>query len=107
MELNFDADGLIPAIVQHHKSGQVLMFAWMNDQALQLTQEQKEVVFWSRSRQTLWKKGETSGNIMRVQEILVDCDADVLLVKVLPSGPACHTGHKSCFFRNMDVKHQP
>jgi phosphoribosyl-AMP cyclohydrolase len=100
-ELKFDDRGLIPAILQDATSGEVLMVAWMNAEALRLTQETGEAHFWSRSRQELWHKGATSGNVQRVREIWVDCDADTLLVKVDPAGPACHTGEQSCFFRRM------
>jgi phosphoribosyl-AMP cyclohydrolase len=100
--LKFDDRGLIPAILQDAESGDVLMVAWMNQEALLLTQETGEAHFWSRSRQTLWHKGATSGNVQRVREIWVDCDADTLLVKVDPDGPACHTGAQSCFFRRLD-----
>lgn len=100
-ELQFDARGLIPAIVQDATSGEVLMFAWMNAESLRLTQERGETVFWSRSRQELWHKGATSGNTQRVVELRYDCDGDVLLVRVAPAGPACHTGERSCFYRTL------
>lgn len=100
--LKFDSDGLIPAIVQDEESLQVLMVAWMNATALRLTQETGEAHFWSRSRSELWHKGATSGNFLQVQEIFVDCDADTLLLKVNPVGPACHTGEISCFYRNLE-----
>jgi phosphoribosyl-AMP cyclohydrolase len=99
--LTYDDRGLIPAILQDAENGQILMVAWMNAEALQLTQETGEAHFWSRSRQELWHKGATSGNVQRVREIWVDCDADVLLVKVDPKGPACHTGAQSCFYRKV------
>ena len=99
--LKYDEQGLIPAILQDDESGEILMMAWMNADALRLTVETGEAYFWSRSRRTLWHKGETSGNIQRVQEIWVDCDADTLLLKVNPAGPACHTGEQSCFFRRL------
>lgn len=99
--LRFDANGLIPAILQDAESDQVLMLAYMNLAALQLTLKTKETHFWSRSRRELWHKGATSGNIQKVVEIRVDCDADTLLVRVAPAGPACHTGETSCFYRNM------
>lgn len=97
--LSFDAKGLIPAIVQDANTNQVLMMAYMNLESLQLTLETKETHFWSRSRQELWHKGATSGNIQKVLEIRVDCDADTLLIRVQPAGPACHTGEQSCFYR--------
>lgn len=99
--LGFDSNGLIPAIVQDADTNQVLMLAYMNLQSLQLTLETKETYFWSRSRKELWHKGETSGNIQKVVEVRVDCDADTLLVLVRPEGPACHTGEPSCFYRNL------
>jgi phosphoribosyl-AMP cyclohydrolase len=99
--LTFDHRGLIPAVLQDAETGQVLMVAWMNAEALRLTQQTGEAHFWSRSRQELWHKGATSGNVQRVQEIWMDCDADTLLVKVNPLGPACHTGETSCFFRKI------
>ena len=96
--LHFDANGLIPAIVQDAHSSQVLMMAYMNAETLQLTLQSGETHFWSRSRQEIWHKGATSGNIQKVVEIALDCDQDTLLVKVIPAGPACHTGAVSCFF---------
>ena len=101
MELKYDADGLIPAVCQHIESGEVLMVAWMNPDAVRLTQESGEAYFWSRSRQELWHKGATSGNYLRVQEIWIDCDADTLLLMVHAAGPACHTGKRSCFYRKI------
>ena len=100
--LKFDARGLIPAIVQDAESGEVLMLAYMNAESLRLTQETGETHFWSRSRQELWHKGATSGNIQRVVDLRVDCDADTLLVRVNPAGPACHTGNRTCFYRAID-----
>jgi phosphoribosyl-AMP cyclohydrolase len=105
--LNYNEQGLIPAILQDARNGQVLMMAWMNAEALRLTLETGEAHFWSRSRQALWHKGEMSGNIQRVQEIRVDCDADVLLLQVHPAGPACHTGAQSCFFRTLTSEPLP
>ncbi len=101
-EIRFDERGLIPAIVQDARTGQVLTLAYMNRESLQKTLELGETVFWSRSRQQLWHKGETSGNTQRVVNILLDCDGDALLVQVIPSGPACHTGAVSCFFQNLE-----
>lgn len=98
-ELKFDARGLIPAIVQDAESKEILMMAWMNAESFRLTQETRQAHFWSRSRNELWLKGATSGNFMNVKKILVDCDADTLLLLVEPAGPACHTGAQSCFFR--------
>lgn len=100
----FDAHGLIPAIVTDARDGTLLMFAYMNAEALRLTQETGIAHFWSRSRQALWKKGETSGEVLKVAEILTDCDQDVLQVKVIPQGrgAACHTGRRSCFYRRVE-----
>ena len=100
--LKFDERGLIPAIVQDAANGDVLMMAWMNAESLALTQARGEAVFWSRSRREIWHKGATSGNVQRVRDIYYDCDGDVLLIKVDPAGPACHTGASSCFFRQLD-----
>jgi phosphoribosyl-AMP cyclohydrolase len=101
IKVRFDGRGLVPAVLQDATSGQVLMVAWMNGEALRRTQETGQAHFWSRSRQELWHKGATSGNVMHVREIWVDCDADTLLVKVDPAGPACHTGEQSCFYRRL------
>lgn len=103
-EIKFDANGLVPAIVQDAETNQVLMMAYMNAEALQLTLEKKETWFWSRSRSELWHKGGTSGNNQKVIEIRVDCDADTLLILVQPAGPACHTGEQTCFYRGMLLK---
>jgi phosphoribosyl-AMP cyclohydrolase len=102
MKLKYDANGLIPAIAQDAETGQVLMVAWMNQKALDLTRQTGQAHFWSRSRQTMWRKGETSGNVLTVREIWVDCDADTLLLQVEAAGPACHTGETSCFFRKLE-----
>ena len=101
-DIKYDANGLVPAIVQDAETNEVLMLAYMNAETLRLTLEKGETVFWSRSRGELWHKGATSGNIQRVVEIRVDCDADTLLIRVQPAGPACHTGERSCFYREMD-----
>jgi phosphoribosyl-AMP cyclohydrolase / phosphoribosyl-ATP pyrophosphohydrolase len=98
----FDASGLIPCVVQDVDRGTVLMVAWMNAIALRLTRETGVMHFWSRSRNALWKKGETSGNTLAVVELRVDCDADTVLAIVRPAGPACHTGERSCFYRALD-----
>ena len=107
MPLNFNPQGLIGAIAQHAEDGTVLMFAWMNEEALKQTLEKGEMVFWSRSRGELWHKGATSGNYLKVVSWSPDCDSDCLLFKVLPQGEgvACHTGSKSCFFdwKNVPV----
>ncbi len=100
-EIKFDPNGLVPAIVQDAETNQVLMLAYMNEESLRLTLEKGETVFWSRSRGELWHKGETSGNIQKVIEVRVDCDADTLLILVHPAGPACHTGNQTCFYRNI------
>jgi phosphoribosyl-ATP pyrophosphohydrolase/phosphoribosyl-AMP cyclohydrolase len=99
--LKFDEHGLIPAIVQDAATGQVLMLAYMNQEALQATLCSGETHFWSRSRQELWHKGATSGNVQHVVDLFFDCDGDTLLVRVQPAGPACHTGHTTCFFREI------
>jgi phosphoribosyl-AMP cyclohydrolase len=99
--LHFNAEGLLPAIVQDATTGEVLMLAWMNAESLRLTQERGETIFWSRSRGALWHKGASSGNVQQVIEIRVDCDGDTLLIRVHPAGPACHTGQRSCFFRDI------
>jgi phosphoribosyl-ATP pyrophosphohydrolase/phosphoribosyl-AMP cyclohydrolase len=98
-ELSWDGNGLLPAVVQDATTGDVLMVAWMNREALRLTLATGEMHFWSRSRQALWRKGETSGNVQRVADLRVDCDGDTLLARVTPAGPACHTGAMSCFYR--------
>lgn len=100
-EIKYDANGLVPAIVQDAETKEVLMMAWMNAESLRMTMDTGETVFWSRSRGELWHKGATSGNIQKVVEIKVDCDADTLLVLVNPAGPACHTGERTCFYRNL------
>lgn len=98
-DLRFDERGLIPAIVQQHDSGEVLMMAWMTAETLAETLQRGETVFWSRSRQERWHKGETSGNVQRVVDVTADCDGDVLLVRVDQQGRgACHTGARTCFF---------
>jgi phosphoribosyl-AMP cyclohydrolase len=100
--LKYDDKGLIPTIVQDVASGEVLMLAYMNEKSLGMTIETGYTHFWSRSRQKYWKKGETSGNVQEVKEILYDCDSDTLLVKVIQHGSgACHTGNRTCFFRSI------
>ena len=101
VQLKWNKDGLIPAILQDGEDGAILMMAWMDEESLRLTRERGEAVFWSRSRQEIWHKGATSGNVMRVESIAYDCDGDTLLVKVTPAGPACHTGARSCFYREL------
>lgn len=100
-KLKFDDRGLIPAIVQDAQTHEVLMMAWMNARSLARTLATKETWFWSRSRQEMWHKGQSSGNIQRVVSLRYDCDADTLLVQVVPAGPACHTGERSCFFQPL------
>jgi phosphoribosyl-AMP cyclohydrolase len=100
-EINWDAKGLVPAIVQDATTRQVLMLAYMNAESLAKTMETGVAHFWSRRRQELWKKGETSGNLQRVREIKYDCDGDTILLLVDPAGPACHTGEVSCFYRSL------
>ncbi|MFC3441649.1 phosphoribosyl-AMP cyclohydrolase [Sphingobium rhizovicinum] len=97
----FDRDGLITAVVTDDASGDVLMVAHMNAQALDLTIETGLAHFWSRSRQSLWKKGETSGHMLQVRDLRIDCDQDAVWVKAVPAGPTCHTGARSCFFRRI------
>ena len=96
--LKFDAAGLVPVIAQDHASGEVLMLAWMNAEAVSRTLETGRVTYWSRSRQSFWVKGETSGNLQHLVELRVDCDRDCLLVLVRQDGPACHTGRRTCFY---------
>jgi phosphoribosyl-AMP cyclohydrolase len=97
--LRFNQDGLIPAIAQQHDSGQILMMAWMNQEAIAETLHTRRVCYWSRSRGKLWRKGELSGQIQMLQEMRIDCDGDTLLLQVDQTGPACHTGRRSCFYR--------
>ncbi len=100
--LQFKDNGLLPAVVQHAETGQVLMVGYMNPESVRLTLETGDVWFYSRSRRQLWHKGATSGDYFRVREVLTDCDEDAILVKVLPEGAACHTGAPSCFFNPVD-----
>lgn len=100
--LKFDDKGLIPAIIQDSKTGEVLMLGYMNRESLELTLRDGEAWFFSRSRQELWHKGATSGNYLKVEEVRYDCDGDALLVKARPMGPTCHTGERSCFFRRLE-----
>jgi phosphoribosyl-AMP cyclohydrolase len=101
-EIKWDANGLVPVIAQAYDNETILMFAWMNREALQLTAETKNAVYWSRSRNQLWRKGEESGHTQHVHEIRIDCDEDVVLIKVEQvGGIACHTGRQSCFFRKL------
>ena len=100
--LRYGADGLLPAVVQNDASGEVLMLAYMDEEAVRRTLASGLVTFWSRSRQTYWTKGETSGNVLRLKSIRKDCDADALLVRAEPAGPTCHTGEVSCFHRGLN-----
>ncbi len=100
-QLKWTADGLIPAIVQDHRDGRVLMMAWMNRASLEKTLSTGKTWFWSRSRQKFWMKGESSGNVQVVRNVAFDCDGDALLIQVEQSGPACHEGFRSCFFRTV------
>ena len=102
MQIKWNPQGLIPAIVQDAETKQVLMMAYMNEVSLQKTIATQQTWFWSRSRQELWHKGATSGNTQQVVKIEIDCDADTLLIQVNPAGPACHTGAISCFYRNLE-----
>ena len=102
IDFKFDSNGLVPAIVQDSVTAKVLMLAYVNRQALDKMKETGETWFWSRSRQCLWHKGETSGNTQRIVSMSIDCDGDTLLIIVDPRGPACHTGETSCFFRTLE-----
>jgi phosphoribosyl-AMP cyclohydrolase len=102
-QVNWDSDGLVPVIAQDYKTGKVLMFAWMNREALQLTENTQQAVYFSRSRNKLWRKGEESGHTQKVHEIRVDCDEDVILLRIEQEGGiACHTGRNSCFFKKLE-----
>jgi phosphoribosyl-AMP cyclohydrolase len=106
-EIHWDANGLVPVIAQEHETGRILMFAWMNREALQLTAETNQAVYWSRSRNKLWRKGEESGHIQKVHDIRLDCDEDVILIRVTQVGDiACHTGRHNCFFKVLNQQHQ-
>lgn len=102
-EIHWDANGLVPVIAQEHDTGDVVMFAWMNREALQLSADTGEAVYWSRSRDKLWRKGEESGHVQKIHEMRIDCDEDVILLKIEQvGGIACHTGRHSCFFKKLD-----
>ncbi len=101
-KLKFDANGLIPAIIQEHKTGRVVMMAWMNRASIADTIKTGKTHFWSRSRQKYWMKGEESGNTQTVKDLAFDCDGDTLLIQVEQNGPACHEGYNSCFFRSIE-----
>lgn len=100
-EVAFDDAGLVPAIAQQHDSGEVLMLAWMNAEALRETLTSGRVCYWSRSRRSLWRKGETSGHVQRLVELRYDCDCDALLLRIEQQGPACHTNRRSCFYHAL------
>ena len=100
--IKFDDKGLIAGVIQHADTGQVLMVGYMNEESLAITLRERRACFWSRSRQKLWLKGETSGNYLEVQEVRTDCDADALVLKCIPKGPTCHTNETSCFYRLVD-----
>ena len=101
-DVRFDSQGLIPAIAQDHQSNEILMVAWMNRESLALTASENRAVYWSRSRQKLWRKGEESGHVQQIKEIRLDCDEDVILLKVEQRGGiACHTGRRNCFYRQL------
>ena len=97
--ISFDDDGLVPAITQQHDTGEILMMAWMNENSIRETLETGRVCYWSRSRRSLWRKGESSGQVQSLVELQIDCDGDTLLLKVDQFGVACHTGRRSCFYR--------
>ncbi|WP_313327220.1 phosphoribosyl-AMP cyclohydrolase [Stutzerimonas balearica] len=102
-EINWNADGLVPAIAQDHQTGRVLMMAWMNRESLQLTVQENRAIYWSRSRGKLWRKGEESGHVQKMHELRLDCDADVIILMVEQiGGIACHTGRQSCFYRVLE-----
>lgn len=107
LQLKFNEKGLIPAIIQDAQTREVLMLAYMNEESFNITLKEKRTCFYSRSRKTLWRKGETSGNIQKVKEIFYDCDADCLLIKVEQMGTACHTGNRSCFYRKISLENEP
>ena len=104
-QIKWDERGLIPAIAQDYLTGEILMVAWMNEESLRLSVEESRAIYWSRSRQKLWRKGEESGNVQRLHSVRLDCDADVLLLLVEQlGGIACHTGRRSCFYRELKVE---
>lgn len=101
-QVKFDEKGLVGAVVQDAATGEVLMFAWMNRESLELTLQERRAWYWSRSRQELWLKGKTSGHTQKVLDVRLDCDGDAILLQVEQAGGACHTGHRSCFYRSAD-----
>ena len=100
--VTYNGKGLVPVVTQDQQTGEVLMLAWMNEEALNLTIERKRMVYYSRSRQKLWLKGETSGHFQNLVSISIDCDGDTLLARVIQEGAACHTGNRTCFFTNLE-----
>ncbi|MCO5315068.1 MAG: bifunctional phosphoribosyl-AMP cyclohydrolase/phosphoribosyl-ATP diphosphatase HisIE [Solirubrobacterales bacterium] len=106
-EVRFGPDGLLPCVMQDGRTGEVLTLAWMNREALDLTRQTGEMHFFSRSRQRIWHKGEESGNVQRVLQLRIDCDADAIVALVEPAGPACHTGERSCFYRDLETGSSP
>jgi phosphoribosyl-ATP pyrophosphohydrolase/phosphoribosyl-AMP cyclohydrolase len=100
-QLNFDERGLVPCVAQDHASGEVLTLAYASEESLRLTVETGELHFYSRSREEIWRKGETSGNVLRLRQLRMDCDGDAVVALVEPTGPACHTGNRSCFYRDL------
>ena len=99
--IKFNSEGLVPAIIQQYDTNEILMLAWMNKESLKETIKTKTTCFWSRSKNKLWRKGATSGNVQEVKDIKIDCDEDTIIIKVDAKGPACHTGKNSCFFNNI------
>ncbi|MBN8867029.1 MAG: bifunctional phosphoribosyl-AMP cyclohydrolase/phosphoribosyl-ATP diphosphatase HisIE [Solirubrobacterales bacterium] len=107
VEVKFDQDGLVPCVAQDAESGEVLTLAYMNAESLELTRRTGEIHYFSRSRQKLWKKGEESGNVQKVRALRIDCDGDAIVALVEPAGPACHTGERTCFFRDLETGKGP
>jgi phosphoribosyl-ATP pyrophosphohydrolase/phosphoribosyl-AMP cyclohydrolase len=105
--IRFDQRGLVPCVMQDWRTGEVLTLAYMNEEALRLTRETGEIHFYSRSREEIWRKGQSSGNVQRVRQLRYDCDCDALVALVEPAGPACHTGQRSCFYRDLDGRADP
>jgi len=106
-QIRFDAQGLVPVVAQDAKTGEVLTLAYANEEALRLSAETGELHFWSRSREEIWRKGETSGNVLKLRQLRYDCDGDAVVALVEPTGPACHTGERSCFYRDLDGDEAP
>jgi phosphoribosyl-AMP cyclohydrolase / phosphoribosyl-ATP pyrophosphohydrolase len=105
--IRFDENGLVPCVAQDWRSGEVLTLAYMSEESMRLTLESREVHFWSRSREEIWRKGETSGNVLSLRQLRYDCDADAVVALVEPTGPACHTGERSCFHRDLEDDARP